>query len=317
MLKNNGEYEEHKHIEDQIKLDNVAVFYYLSQRFNFQRVTETSMSCIERCFPIFAESNNFLELDFLSVAKILASSELNVDSESEVFNAAVAWISYRTDERKKYANHLLSKVRYSSLTHLKKRYGLGESSSLKINDDCFALVENFMQNEKLANPNKTFRSSRYCSQTKFNIAMCGGVDYEIEKPVNSVVCLDLKNLNNAKALPKLSNERHNIEVVCIKNEIYVFGGFYYLREPIRTVEKYSSATGTWEKIADMLDDRCRFCSCSLADKFYLFGGISESDDASSSCVEFDTLKRSWKEMAGMNGARYDAACAVINSFNSF
>ena len=47
----------------------------------------------------------------------------------------------------------------------------------------------------------------------------------------------------------------------------------------------------------------------LTDKFYLFGGCLARDNPTSSCIEFDTLKRSWKEFASMNGARYDTACA--------
>ena len=46
------------------------------------------MSLIEQCFPMFSDSDNFLELNINYVRKIFKSSELNIDSELQVFNAA-------------------------------------------------------------------------------------------------------------------------------------------------------------------------------------------------------------------------------------
>ena len=52
------------------------------------------MSLIERCFPMIVDSDNFLELDFIFIKKILSSSELNINSELQVFNASDSWLSH-------------------------------------------------------------------------------------------------------------------------------------------------------------------------------------------------------------------------------
>ena len=54
---------------------------------------------------MIVKNENFLHLDFSIVAKILASSELNIHSEVEVYNAANTWLKYNSEERSKYTNN--------------------------------------------------------------------------------------------------------------------------------------------------------------------------------------------------------------------
>ena len=64
---------------------------------------------------MFVDSNSFLKLDFKSVSRILSSSELNIDSEMEVFNVIVSWLGHNK-ERSKYAKGIFLKVRLSLLS---------------------------------------------------------------------------------------------------------------------------------------------------------------------------------------------------------
>ena len=75
-------------------IENCLVTHCLSNIFNLSKSSKESMSLIERCFPIFADSDNFLELDFIFIKKILSSSELNINSELQVFNASDSWLSH-------------------------------------------------------------------------------------------------------------------------------------------------------------------------------------------------------------------------------
>ena len=59
---------------------------------------------------MFVDCTSFLELDLKLISKILSSSELNIDSEMEVFNAVVSWLGHKK-ERSKYAKYLFLKVR--------------------------------------------------------------------------------------------------------------------------------------------------------------------------------------------------------------
>ena len=63
-----------------------------------------------------AKTRNFLSLDFNSVKKILSRCGLNIDSELQVFNAANNWMCHDVNQREKYANLVLAKVRLQLLS---------------------------------------------------------------------------------------------------------------------------------------------------------------------------------------------------------
>ena len=101
----NEDKEVYRSIEDKISLQNVLALYQLSQVFKFSNKRKPPIFFIERCFPIVSESQNFLNLDYKCVAKIISSSYLNIDSELEIFNAVVSWLCNKK-ERYTYAKHL-------------------------------------------------------------------------------------------------------------------------------------------------------------------------------------------------------------------
>ena len=79
-------------IKDKVTKNNVLTFYSLAKLYNLDNFSESSLLYIERYFPMAVETQNFLYLDINLVAKILASSELNIYSEVEVFNATIYWL---------------------------------------------------------------------------------------------------------------------------------------------------------------------------------------------------------------------------------
>ena len=72
--------------EDKVTKDIVLTFYILAKRYKLSTIFKSSLNFIEHCFPMVVETQNFLELDFSSVSKILASSKSNIHSEVEIFD---------------------------------------------------------------------------------------------------------------------------------------------------------------------------------------------------------------------------------------
>ena len=115
LLNEDEENEIYKCLEGKIHGNSVAAVYYASRIFNLSSSAKLSLGFIERFFPVVASSQNFVELDYISVVKIFSSNELMIDSELQVFNAADKWLSHNVTERNKYATNLLQKVRLSLL----------------------------------------------------------------------------------------------------------------------------------------------------------------------------------------------------------
>ena len=123
-----------------MNMKSLLPIYVLSKLFNLQVVANQSLSLIECFFTTVVETRNFMELNYAFVAKILASSELYITSEVEVYKAGDAWLRHKIHDRKEYAKRLLLKVRLSLLTNDALKYISKKHSSFTISKDCFALI---------------------------------------------------------------------------------------------------------------------------------------------------------------------------------
>ena len=102
MLVEDEARKKHKLIESKLNIKNTAVIYSVSQLFNCSVMLKALLELVEQFFPMFFDFTSFLELDFKHILKIVSTSELNIDSEMEVFNAVVSWLGHKK-ERSKYA----------------------------------------------------------------------------------------------------------------------------------------------------------------------------------------------------------------------
>ena len=85
----------------EVNLQNVATHHQLAAVFSLANVARQTSRFVYSYFATVRKSKNFLHLEFSSVEKIMSRTELHVDSELEVMEAAHAWLSHRYDERKK------------------------------------------------------------------------------------------------------------------------------------------------------------------------------------------------------------------------
>ena len=315
LLKNTEDKTINKLFKNAISIKHAALFYQISMKFHLSTPVDLSLRYIERHFPTVAGSRGFLELDFNSVMKLLSSSQLQCDTEVEVFNSAESWLGHNFDERAKFAKYLLLKIRFSLLPEHVLTYLSNRSSFINSNEECKALMKdlpyrkiNTYQN-KLKNINKT----RYCNQNKFNTIICGGCNIESSNAVRNTHSINMDQLKYERAFPRLVEGRRFSKVLCVKEDVYVFGGSDGDLKCVNSVEKYSLLSNKWEYVTGMHDDREQFSACSFMDKVYLFGGNyrDKNRTVTNSCIQFNTKDQTWKECAEMNQHRTQSACAVF------
>ena len=87
-LKGNLEIKNFQSIKNNINIKNVATYYQIAEYFSFTKLAQLILCYIERSFTSVCETSNFFKLDLTMITKILARSELHVDSELEVLDAA-------------------------------------------------------------------------------------------------------------------------------------------------------------------------------------------------------------------------------------
>ena len=298
--------EEFENFNEKLQIHNAALFFQLASIFNLPGLNITVFKYIERCFSIVNETENFHELDFNLICKVLASSSLQTDSEIEVYNAANKWLNYNIEERSKLTKQLLLKVRLNLLSKQALSYLLSESSHFSKNNNCVELLKNrdsFYQNDLTVH-----RKSRNCNQNMFNILIFEGFDNKERKYNNKVKEFDRNSFQKHKDLTSMLEDRVYSEAVYLKGEAYVFGG-KSKKGFSKSVEKYSPVNKTWNQVTDIPDKRQHFCACAFIDIIYLFGGCIKGVGINS-CLKFDAKTLKWEVIAKMNITRSRAACAI-------
>ena len=298
-------------IEEKLNIQNAAFFYYLTKLFNFPSAHTTIISYIERCFTIVVETQNFLDLDFKHLSKILASSGLGITSEVEVYNAADHWMRYNIEERGRHAESLLSKVRLVFLTDRTIRLLLNDSSAFsKVKDFLMKLKEATAKGSLSFDGYRISYASRHCDQKSYKVLLCGGFTSSLSRRTSEVNVVYSNSFGIAKALPPMIEERAIFNAVCVKGELYVLGNY----SQTNTVNKFSPATNVWSRQGNIQGwGRLGFFACAFMDKIYVMGGFlyNLSRPLTASCLQFSTKNRRWKEVSRMKEGRTSAACAVF------
>ena len=304
-----------KQMTYKLNIQNVLNYYQLAKLFNVSHLEKGALIYIERCFTMLVDTQHFLELDYTAVSKILASSGVLITSELEVYKSANKWLSHYIEERNKFAENLLLKVRLPLLSDETLKFLLNDSSSFTNNNACKAKLEEMLytKDKLIQNNGSNYYTHRYCNQDSFNVLICGGYDRGLDNVVNTVNQTDGNKFEFRKVFPPMTQERESPKAVCSKADVYVFGGYDKNLNWIKSVEKFSPITNTWSKVAEMFDDRKMFCLCTFMDKILVIGGykVEDEDDVTDTCLVFDAKDYNWKKVARMSQVRYNAACVVF------
>ena len=291
---------------------NALCLYRFSNLFALQALNKASFNFLQRFFTIIVDDKNFLELDFICISRILASSELLITSELEVCNAADKWLNHNIEERCKYFKELVLKVRFNFLS--------ADTIELLLNESTlFTKVREHLSNKKEVldckeyfnrHRNNTNLTSRYCNQNMFHILTCGDDKTTLSQVVSKVNQVDISGSTLRENFLSLLKERKHSSVFYVKGEVYVFGGYDNDFSFTSSVDKYSPATKTWAKVSSMVGEHTNFCACAFMRKVFIIGGYIDQV-RSDCCLQFDTSDCSWKQLSKISSVRIFASCAVF------
>ena len=203
-------------ISETIQIENVADYYQISKLFNMSNISKLTLKYMERNFTMVVDTENFLQLDFNIVKTLLASSSLNIDTEVEVFEAAVAWLNYNFDERSKHSKDLLLKVRFPLLSEAVLKSLITPNSSLRKINNYRKIIKSLIEGRHhdfkdnlYKHKNKNYYIIRYCNQNMFDIFTRRGLmeDNMINENGSSVQLLDGNNLKSVKPIPLYKTKR--------------------------------------------------------------------------------------------------------------
>ena len=238
---------------------------------------------MQQRFPEIALHEEFLELGFTDVKKIISDSNLNVRGEEQVYEAAMAWLKHDLS-RQEHLAELLDCVRMPlmSATYLSR-----EVKSEKLVMDNFDgrglliiamdyhLQKHYMRNSR-ASVKSVNTTPRRCSglECLFTVGGSGPPVFEDDPYLDLCECYDPEK-DEWRIVAPMSIRRSGVRVASLSGYLYTIGGFSASEtKALAHVDRYDPMTDSWRLMSSMNCQRRSFGVAVLNGYIYTMGGIN-------------------------------------------
>lgn len=266
-------------LEHQLDPTNCIGIREFAEKYNCIELERRANRFILRRFSDVRLGDEFLELAFKDLAKILSAKEMTVKCESEVYMAVLNWVAHDVDVRGRYLLQLLENVRLGSIPPEFIQSQLEHCNILKkVPDKCV---------EKL---NKRFK--------ELQMHLCSAVEsprVPVEKQVlyciGGYLSVSVRNVeyynpqdNQWKRIADMPNARSGLAACTIQGMVYSVGGRNNSRdtpnEDLSLVDCYNPKNNEWTRLPSMHNARNRVSVAVLDNKLYAAGGSSNAEGLS-------------------------------------
>jgi len=298
---------------DQLDPTNAIGMYRFAVGHNFMRLRESTMDFVYKNFPAVSQEEEFKELPKDILCQILDSELLCIDSEYQVFKAAMVWIQSDVSSRRRHVFDVLKHVRLSLVPSKRLESYMKDPSSIPDMSLKVALNSFKTDMETLKGSLVTLQAQpRKCARKR--IYVIGGSQRELcsawarsECTYDSVEMFDVfskswvrvSSMRNGRLLPGIS---------VLNGKIYVCGGEQDC-EILSNCEVYDPAEDTWSELASMNIPKCEFGMCSLNGYIYAFGGWV-GEDIGGAIERYDPSNDAWSVVAKMEEPRFSMGIVV-------
>lgn len=261
-------------------------------------------------FVEVAKHEEFLDMSVERLEEFVASDEISVRAEEEVYEAVTRWIQHDPEDRKEYIDQLYRHVRFPILSHdflNKVAFHNDLLTSTPSGKIMLQDARDYHLNPATAislNPKKIQPRSSVAGV----ICVAGGTG-------NSGQSLSDVSFFNAhkkvwKVGTKMQARRNRLALALYRGELYAIGGMD-ITEPLATVEKYSPHMNSWRNVASLNAAR-RSCAAIVTKAgIFVLGGFSGSVFLKS--VEFyDASLDEWQYQQPMQSSRSELASVFLD-----
>ncbi|XP_027023285.1 kelch-like protein 22 [Tachysurus fulvidraco] len=297
--------------------DNILEVEKLADAYGLEQLGEKVRSYLLKNIQTFSRTPVYRQLPPEKVLHVLSSDELEVSSESEVFEAALHYYYSPEQVEKDQAPlqeplHMMEAVRFCLMEQaaLERLYGRLESSYLR-NIISFALRyhNNKLWQPVMQSPLSQPRSNCHCILGFGGMFSTGvladiGERFQVFRPSWD----EWRNLG-AEGAPRMSN----MGIALLNNFVYLVGGDNNtsgFRAESRCW-RYDPRHNTWCDIEPLRQQHADHCVCVVDDFIYAIGGRDYSSELD--CVErYNPQTNTWEYVAPLKREVYAHAGAVVD-----
>lgn len=281
-----------------------AVLYDAASSFVHQHFVEVSLS------------EEFLALPPEGVLELLAREELNVKSEEQVFEAALAWVRYDRERRSPCLPELLSIIRLPLCRPQFLTDRVQQDDLIRSCHKCRDLVDqakdyHLMPERQPHLP--AFRTRpRCCTSLTGLIYAVGGLNsaahFYAGDSLNVVEVFDPIANHWTKCHP-MTTARSRVGVAVVNGLLYAIGGYDGQRR-LSTVEAYNPETDSWTRVGSMNSKRSAMGTVVLDGQIYVCGGY-DGNSSLNSVETYSPETDKWTVVTPMSSNRSAAGVTVF------
>ncbi|XP_068702391.1 kelch-like protein 5 isoform X2 [Montipora capricornis] len=260
-------------------------------------------------FVDVVKSQEFVFLNAECVGQLLKSEDLNVTSESQIFEALCVWAEHDEQNRKRFLAKLLGFVRLPLLTPEFLVDKVEMSSLFRDMSPCRELIIEAMKYQLLPKRRFQLQNSRTSPRrsTVGKLYVVGGMDSS--KGAIQIEHYDPRK-NQWSVVAPMVTRRLQFDVAVVGGNLYIVGGRDGLKT-LNTVECYNPKTKQWSPVPSMSTHRHGLGVATLDGPLYAVGG-HDGWSYLSTVERFDPATKQWSFVAPMTTARSTVGVAVLN-----
>lgn len=278
---------------------------------------------MQQRFPEIVLHEEFLDLTFDDVRKIISDSNLNVRGEEQVYEAAMSWVKHDLKQRKGHMAALLECVRMPlmSATYLSrevKQQALVmesfEGRGLLIEAMDYHLQKHYMRD--MHRVQKSISTTpRRCPGLEFLFAVGGSGPpvFEDDPYLDLCECYDVEKAE-WRQVASMSVRRSGVRVASLGGYLYAIGGFSASdTKALAVTDRYDPMTDSWRLMSPMNCPRRSFAVAVLNGYIYAMGGINGG-------TYYDNVERycprtnKWTFVHPMSVERRAVCAAALDNF---
>ncbi|KAM4808568.1 kelch-like protein 8 [Rhinophrynus dorsalis] len=221
--------------------------------------------------------------DFVSMSpqhlyKLLASGDLNIDSETQVYNAAIKWLHANPQHHEAWLDEILSQVRLPLLPVEFLMSVVAKEEVIKQNLKCRDLLDE-ARNYHLHVSSQSIPDFEYTIRTTprkqtAGVLFCVGGRGGSGDPFRSIECYSISR-NSWFFGPEMNSRRRHVGVISVGGKVYAVGG-HDGNEHLGSMELFDPLTNKWMMKASMNTKRRGIALSSLGGPIYAIGGLDDN-----------------------------------------
>uniref|UniRef100_D3TND1 Kelch-like protein diablo n=1 Tax=Glossina morsitans morsitans TaxID=37546 RepID=D3TND1_GLOMM len=288
----------------ELHASNALGILRFSEAHHCEALTKSALNFVHANFPAITEEDEFLDTPQALLSQLLTSELLRVDSESQVFQAALRWIKHDVTQRRCYVFEILSLVRLALVPVKVIDQALRDCRDMSVKVALRSICRD------IASKRGQLVPLRVCPRelAKKNIYIIGGSRRETSTTWNpeddifeTVAKFDIFRREWNETAP-MEIGRILPGVAALNGKIYVVGGERGA-QILANGEVYDPQNDCWLPIAPMVVPRCEFGLCALGNSLLAVGGWI-GDDIGDSIECYHSEENVWQIIGNLPEPRF-------------